>query len=98
MPLARIRAVAGGVLAICLLWLAAQPVLAQEEITSSAGPLTRIIITPDLACQVAHRDDDQFEFYPADSELGNCGTFLAIGGTGYGRLGGPATQIQWTTV
>lgn len=44
---------------------------------SSAGPLTQIITTPDLNCQVAHHDDAAFEFFPSESTLGSCGTFLA---------------------
>jgi hypothetical protein len=50
----------------------------------SAGPLTQIIITPDLNCQVAHQADEQFEFYEPDSTVGSCGTFVAVGGQVYG--------------
>lgn len=60
--------------------LAAAPA---AEITS-AGPLTRIIVSSELNCQVAHEDDSFFEFYPPTSETGACGTFLALGETLYG--------------
>lgn len=68
---------------ICLLALAAQARAAGgvAEIVSN-GPLTRIIITGDLNCQVAHRDDSRFEFF--DGETGACGTFVAVDGTVHG--------------
>jgi len=83
---------AGGLL------VGAAPVAAQEAEVTSAGPLARIIVSSTLSCQVAHRDDNQFEFYPAFSEIGHCGTFLALGGSIYGPEQGAATQIPWTPV
>jgi len=68
------------------------------EITSD-GPLTRIIVTPDLNCQVAHRDDLALEFFSA--ETGACGTFLAVAGTLYGPAfvpGSSVTGVGWTPV
>lgn len=69
------------------------------EITSE-GPLTRIIVSPDLNCQVAHRDDVSFEFF--GGELGACGTFLSVGGTLYGPLGVPSASLSgmvpWTPI
>ena len=61
---------------------------------SSAGPLTRIIISNDLACQVAHSGDVAFELY--GGENGSCGTFLAVGGTVFGPEGGNATSVPYT--
>ena len=78
----------------------ARPVFAQfglEQITS-AGPLTRIIVSNDLSCQVAHRADDQFEFFPSESEQGDCGTYLALGGAVFGPSGGSATSNPWEPV
>jgi hypothetical protein len=86
-------ALVGGALLVFVLPAAA----AETEITS-AGPLTRIIVSDDLSCQVAHRDDDEFEFFPPGSSLGSCGTFLALGGTVYGPLGGSPTLVVWTPV
>lgn len=67
---------------------------------ASEGPLTRIIVTPDLNCQVAHRVDASFEFF--GDVTGACGTFLAVGGTLYapssvpsGDIGG---RVPWTPV
>ena len=68
------------------------------EITSE-GPLTRIIVTPDLNCQVAHRDDVSFEFF--GGEAGACGTFLSVGGTLYGPASipaGSAGSVAWTPI
>ncbi len=97
----RIRLIAGLVLGATLVFIAAWPVAAQffggQEI-ASAGPLTRILVSDTLGCQVAHRDDEQFEFYPSGSELGNCGTFIGLGGNVYGPAGGAATTIPWTAV
>jgi hypothetical protein len=63
---------------------------------TSRGPLTRIIVTPDLACQVAHVADEEFELF--GSEIGSCGTFLAIGGTVFGPSGLNATMVAYTPV
>ena len=84
-----------GALALCFV-IGAPAVLAAEVEIVSAGPLTRIITSDTLACQVAHRDDELFEFFPATSTTGSCGTFLAAGGVVYGPLGGNPTQIPWT--
>lgn len=70
----------------------------QAEMASS-GPLTRIIITNDLNCQVAHAGDFSFEFF--GDEIGACGTFLAAGGVLYGPLSVPAAEVLttgWTPV
>jgi len=72
----------------------------QTEIASE-GPLTRIIISGDLNCQVAHEADQSFEFYGPTDQLGACGTFLAFGGTLYGPAvvpaGGPGAT-GWTPI
>src|SRR4051794_13958316 len=65
------------------------------ELTSS-GPLTRIIVSPDLACQVAHVDDLAFELF--GGETGSCGTFLALGGNVYGPETGNSTTVAYTPV
>jgi hypothetical protein len=64
----------------------------------SSGPLTRIIITPDLNCQVAHQADTDLEIF--GGEVGACGTFLATGETLYGPADVPsgASGIAWTPV
>ncbi|MEA3189595.1 MAG: hypothetical protein QOD77_177 [Thermoplasmata archaeon] len=43
---------------------------------TSAGPLSQISIGTDLACQVTRVGDALFEFFPAGTEPGDCGTFL----------------------
>ncbi len=70
--------------------LGAPAVLAAEVEITSTGPLTRVIISGDLNCQVAHREDDAFEFYPSGSTPGSCGTFFAVGGTLYGPASLPS--------
>lgn len=61
---------------------------------SSTGPLTGIIISNDLACQVSHSGDVAFELY--GGENGSCGTFLAVGGSVFGPSGGNATSVPFT--
>ena len=72
-------AIAVGAICVGLAWPLAAAA-ADGEITSD-GPLTRIIITPDLNCQVAHQDDISFEYF--GDAVGGCGTFLAFGGSVY---------------
>jgi hypothetical protein len=92
----RIRLLVAALCGAALFFLAVGPVLAAQQDIASVGPLTRIIISDDLTCQVAHRDDDQFELF--GGERGSCGTFLAIGGTVYGPAFGGATATAWTAV
>ncbi len=96
----KIRLAAALVCGGALLALVASPILAaQEEMASAQGPLTRIIVTDDLNCQVAHRDDTELELF--GSEIGACGTFLAVGGTVYGPSDIPSGdfgQTPWTQV
>lgn len=81
--------------AFALLLLPSRAVAAQQVITSP-GPLSQIFITDDLACQVAFAGDPAFEFYPPDSEVGGCGTFVALGGSVWGPAGGSATLTPFT--
>ncbi len=92
----------GGIAAaatIVALTLAAACPALDGEITSE-GPLTRIIVTADLNCQVAHRADASLEFFGAD--VGACGTFLAVSGSLYGPTSVPSGDIggrlPWTAV
>ena len=85
-------AIAVGAICVGLTW----PLVAAAadgEITSD-GPLTRIIITPDLNCQVAHEDDISFEYF--GDAVGACGTFLAVGGSVYGPANVPPPGLVGT--
>lgn len=88
---------AGGLVAA----LAAPAVLGQDEseITSD-GPLTRIIVTRDLNCQVSHEADLSFEFFGL--EAGACGTFLSIGEALFSPADVPPAGLigtdSWTSV
>ena len=81
---------------LAMLALVASPVLAAETTIRSAGPLTQVIVSDTLNCQVAHQADQQFELYPPSSSAGDCGTFLAIGGTVFGPEFASATGTPWT--
>ena len=67
------------------LTVAAQSAVA-ADITSPAGPLTLITVTPDLGCAVNHIADTFGEWY---NDLA-CGTFVTVGGNLYGPASVPA--------
>ncbi len=73
-------------------------VLAAQVVIESAGPLSQIFITDDLSCQVAYAGDPAFEFFPSESEVGSCGTWVATGATVWGPAGGSATFTPYTIV
>ncbi|HEX2084228.1 MAG TPA: hypothetical protein VHF89_00975 [Solirubrobacteraceae bacterium] len=72
-----------GVLAAALLAPAAAAQTPFVEIATPSGPLTRIILGNELSCQVAYSGDAAFELYPSGATPGDCGTFVATGGTLY---------------
>lgn len=81
--------------------LAPSQVAAVEQEIASVGPLTRIIVSADLNCQVAHEADLSFEFF--GGETGGCGTFLAVDGSLFGPAFVPAGSglgglTPWTPV
>jgi hypothetical protein len=97
----RIRLAAALICAGALLFMVVWPIMAAQQEIASAGPLTRIIISDDLNCQIAHRDDTEFELFAPGAELGACGTLLAVGGTVYGPNDIPAGfvgQTAWLPV
>ena len=51
------------------------------DIATPSGPLTRIILGNELSCQVAYAGDAAFELFPSGATPGDCGTFIATGGT-----------------
>ena len=57
---------------------------AATQTISSSGPLTRIVISDQLNCQVNHISDAQNEFFPPAGDIGACTTQIAVGGTLYG--------------
>ena len=61
---------------------------------TSAGPLTNIILSNELNCQVNHTGDAAAEFF-GGTPIGACATLIATGGTLYGPslipAGGSAT-------
>jgi uncharacterized repeat protein (TIGR01451 family) len=79
---------------------------------ASAGPLTHIYLGDELSCQIAHSADTFLEFYPPSIIPGDCGTFVALGGSLYapnftahggtatGGLGGytPFTPVSQSSV
>jgi hypothetical protein len=82
---------------VALLLMPARAVAATAVITSP-GPLSQIFISDTLACQVAYAGDEGFEFFPSTSEEGDCGTWVALGGSVWGPAGGSATLTPYTTI
>ena len=80
------RSVLAAVLGMLAALAVAGPASAAE--ITSAGPLERIIISPDLNCQVKHSSDAALSFYGGDT--GACGTFVVSGETLYGPSSCPA--------
>lgn len=74
-----------GPLAVAVSGLFAAPVagaaVPSVNIGTPAGPLTQISIGVDLSCQVQHTGDTSLEFFPPSVTPGDCGTFVATGGT-----------------
>ena len=96
-----VQLAAASVVALTILALARPPLaVAVDGTITSDGPLTMIATTPDLGCQVAHRDDQRFEFF--GGSIGSCGTFLSVDGAIYGPaiLAGSAgsAALPWTQV
>jgi hypothetical protein len=48
---------------------------------ASSGPLDHIYIGNELSCQVSHTGDALLQLYPSNTKPGDCGTFIAAGGT-----------------
>ena len=63
---------------------------ATQTISSPTGPLTRIVISDQLNCQVNHVSDRQNEFWPPTGSIGACTTQIAVGGQLYGPEDIPA--------
>jgi uncharacterized repeat protein (TIGR01451 family) len=53
------------------------------QVILSSGPLENIWIGTDLSCQVQHTGDTAYELYFQADAPGDCGTFIATGGTLY---------------
>jgi hypothetical protein len=70
----------------CAAMIAAPGALAavpfQDE-GAAGGPLTHVAVGNELSCQVQHTGDTSLEFFPPSATPGDCGTFLAAGGTLY---------------
>jgi hypothetical protein len=67
------------------------------DIGAASGPLTSVAVGNDLSCQVKHTGDTSLEFFPSGTTPGDCGTFLAVGGTlftpDFNNHGGSATSF-----
>jgi hypothetical protein len=70
--------------AICCLAGASSAVAAVPTVDIGASPLLNVSVGSDLSCQVKHTGDSALEFFPSGSTPGDCGTFVAVGGTVFG--------------
>jgi hypothetical protein len=62
---------------------AAAPAAVPFADIASGGPLEHVYVGNDLSCQVAYRGDEALELFPPQARPGDCGTFVATGGTLY---------------
>lgn len=100
LPRPRARLVAP-LLATALLAVAPAGAFAAE--VTSDGPLTSVVVSDDLACQVGHRSDARLELYPSSAKPGDCGTFVVVGPDLYapnvsGAASGIGARTRWTPV
>lgn len=63
--------------------LAVVPGAHADEAITSTGPVEKLWVGDDLACQVSYQAGDTYEFYPPSVTPGDCGTFVALDGTLY---------------
>ena len=72
-------------IAAALVLVCAAPAAAQTPNVgiASGGPLNNIWLGNELSCQVSHTSDSRYEVYPPGATPGDCGTFVASGGTLY---------------
>lgn len=63
------------------------------EITS-AGPLSSVVVSNDLGCQVAHTGDAALELFPSGTKPGDCGTFLVVGSDLYAPAPPPGSAAS----
>lgn len=74
----------------CLLgWVSSA---AADESFTSTGPIERVWVGEDLACQVSYEAGDTYEFYPPQVAPGDCGVFLSLDGQLYAPAFGGHTK------
>lgn len=66
------------------------------EVISSSGPLTNIWVNDQMRCQVQHRDDSSYAFWPNTAANGACGPIVYWNGFPYG--GGYWNTRMWASV
>jgi hypothetical protein len=69
---------------LCCLAVASTAVAAVPSVDIGASPLLNVSIGSDLSCQIKHTGDSALEFFPSSATPGDCGTFVAAGGTVFG--------------
>lgn len=90
----RSRATGGllvGLVALATLTIPTTAGAATVAITST-GPLTRIIVSDQLNCQVARQGDADLQFFSGGSDNGACGTLVAVDGVLFGPAFLPAAS------
>ena len=71
---------------------------AVTSVITSPGPLSQIFISDTLACQVAYAGDEGFQFFSPTDPEGDCGTWVALGGSVWGPVSGNPTTTSFTPV
>ena len=89
----RIRRASRSLLGLALLAVALPAPAWGQATISSPGPLTEIIMGPQLNCQVRYGAEEDFSFFSPSNRIGTCGTYIARGQTVISP-GGYATPTQ----
>ena len=81
------------VVAVVALWSAGAARAADQEIITSAGPMSDIYINNDLGCQVSMLNDSATSAFFGQTDPGGCGTFLQVNAVDPGVASGDALLL-----
>jgi hypothetical protein len=82
----------GALIIVAVVWLGLAGVAraADQEVISSAGPMSEIYLNDDLGCQVSMFNDVAPMVFFGGTDPGGCGTFLQVNAIDAGAAGGAA--------
>ncbi len=69
--------------AATLTMLGAPAVANADKTITTAGPINKLWVGSDLACQVSYAASETYEFYPPEFAPGDCGSFVTVDSTVY---------------
>jgi hypothetical protein len=86
------RLLLGALIVVAVIWLGVAGVAraADQEVISSAGPMSAIYLNDDLGCQISTFNDVAPTVFFGGTDPGGCGTFLQVNAIDAGAAGGAA--------